>query len=223
MSKENIKTMLTSMRGRSIKVQKRTGPRPNDVSNVAADKMEMPILEPDGDMGNRWLLSTHWALEAGTMYGEKKMLEVIRRIFHRFTRERKIVTGFTYRNELDGDTRVVNPHVYQVLEASPNQDNLFKVPNNSDDGGVAFFVADVDLDTYAHEQHAQDAAYGEEVIENTAFSEVAQWFTNRWADQDTLDYPDALLENARHQRQEMEVAAVLTDANKLSRKRRRRR
>lgn len=222
MSKENIKTMLMSMRGRTIKVPKRTGPRPGDIDN-AAGKVELPILEADGDMNNRWFLSTHWALEAGTMYGEKKMLEVIQRVFHRFTRKRKIVTGFTFRNETDAQgNRIVNPHVYQTMVAAPNNNELFKVPNNSDDGGVAFFVADVDLDTYAHQQHMQDAAYSEDITESTAFTTVAEWYANRWSDQDTLDYPRALLENSKRKRRDMEARAVLNEDNRLSRKRRRR-
>jgi len=268
MSKENIKTMLMSMRGRTIKAPKRTGPRPGDIDNGAA-KVEMAILEADGEMSNRWFLSTHWALEAGTMYGEKKMLEVIQRVFHRFTRERKIVTGFTYRNEIDsrGD-RVVNPHarqshskefrvaenapqtsshiisalvhsqphvysnevlfrafdrhVYQTIMAAPNNAELFKVPNNSGDGGVAFFVADVDLDTYAHGQHMQDAAYSEEATENSAFTSVAEWYTNRWCEHETLDYPRTLLQNSKRVRTAMDARPALNDDTMISKKRRRR-
>ena len=183
----------------------------------------MSILEADGEMSNRWFLSTHWALEAGTMYGEKKMLEVIQRVFHRFTRERKILTGFTFRNEIDAQgMRVVNPHVYQTIMAVPNHSELFKVPNNSDDGGVAFFVVDVDLDTYAHQQHMQDAAYSEEATESTTFTSVAEWYASRWSEHDTIDYPRALLENSKRKRTDMDAQAELNDGNRLSRKRRRR-
>lgn len=92
------------------------------------------------------------------MYGEAKMKEVIGQTFHHFTRQRKVIAGFTHKDYVSGGQRRVYPHVYQTIEAKPANKKWFKVANKPHQN-PAFFVADCTLDKWAFDQHCEDNAY----------------------------------------------------------------
>jgi hypothetical protein len=193
-SKENARAMLYSMKGRTVTVARRGDA--SEAGGAGYGEITLPILEADGDSGNKWSLSTAWALDAATMYGEAKMKEVIAKTFHPYTRERKVITGFTHKDYTirhqppRAPERRVYPHVYQILDARPRAGCWFKVANKPNKN-PAYFIADESLDKWAYDQHCEDNAYPCNLNKDADTINVR--FNQHWDGHINYDYPkDAL-------------------------------
>jgi len=208
-SKENARSMLMSMKGRTITVCRRIKPG-EDGDDPAQVPLTLPILEADGDSGSKWSLSTAWALDVATMYGEAKMKEVIGETFHNFTLARKVITGFTHKDFVSGGQRRVYPHVYQIIEAKPRLRTWFKVTNKPHQV-PAFFVADCTLDKWAFDQHCEDNAY--DAPDEWGPDAVDARFKQQWADVDGgVNYPKDALVQAIEEDKQLDAAPGYANA-----------